>query len=197
MGLYRLLYEFDVQPFLLHLVQQTYCLLGLPALICVDADTGIVADRLAYRSQSRHIQFRMGAHLDFQRVIAPADSIHRIPGHFIRIVYADGDIGDDLFAAAAQQLVDRNLVKLSVQIPESHVHGCLRAGISYDTFVQSQHQIFKIIHIPAHYRFDNVILESSQNRSGGVACDGSGGRRFSIAYRSRIGMYFYHNVLYA
>ena len=117
MGLYRLLHKFDVQPLVLHLVQQPDRLLGLPALIGVDADTGFVPNGLADGGEPGHVQLRIGPHLDLQGIVASLHRVDGIPGHLLRGIDADGDIGNNLFPGPAHQLVDRNPIQLAIQVP--------------------------------------------------------------------------------
>ena len=116
-GLDGLLHKLNVQPLVLHLVQQADGLLGFPALIGVDADAGLVPDGLADGGQPGHVQLRVGPHLDLQGVVAPLHRVDGIPGHLLRGIHADGDIGNNLFPGPAHQLVDRNPIQLAVQVP--------------------------------------------------------------------------------
>ena len=116
-GLDGLLHKLDVQPLLLHFVQDFDRFLGPPGLIGVDADDHILTHCPPDCCQPGHIQLRIYAHLHFQTVVAPVKGDKGILYHRLRVVDGDGNVRYDFLASAAHELVDRNAVKLTVQIP--------------------------------------------------------------------------------
>ena len=94
-GLDRLLHEFKIKALLLHSVQDAHGFLGSPALICVDADAGLLGHSTADGAQACNILFRLLAHLDLQAVVAAVDGVQGIAHHLFGVVDADGDVGDD------------------------------------------------------------------------------------------------------
>ena len=61
--------------------------------------------------------------------------------------------------------------------------------------VQRLHQVLKVIHIPAHQRLDNVVLERPQDGAVGVAGDCGVGSALSVSHRSGIGVDLHDDVL--
>ena len=176
MGFHRLLHQLNIQPLLLHFVQDFYGLLGLPGLIGVDADDHVLAHGVADCRQPGHVQFRIHAHLHFQAVVAPVNGNQGVLHHGLRVVDGNGDIRHDLFAGAAHELVDGNLVKLSIQIPQGHIHSGLCAGVAHNALLHGLQQRLKLVHIPANNGLGDVILNGTDDVAGGVAGDGPGGR---------------------
>ena len=135
MSLDRLLHQFDVQPLLLHFVQDFHGFLGLPGLIGVDADHHVLAHSPPDCCQPGHIQFRVHAHLHFQAVIAPVNGDESVLHHGFRVIDGDGKVCHNLLPSAAHKLVDGNAVQLAVQIPQSHIHSGFRAGVAHDALL--------------------------------------------------------------
>ena len=196
MGAYGLLHKLDVQPELLHLVQNFHGLLGRPRLVGVDADDDVLAHGVAHGAEPGNVQLRIDAHLHFQVVIATGDGFQGIADHGIRVVDGDGDIGDDLLPPAAQELVNGDLVQLPVQIPQRHVNGSLGAGIAHNALLHRLEQRLQLVHIPADDGLGNVILNGADDRAGGIAGDGAGGRGFAVAHRAAVGVDFHDDVFH-
>ena len=196
LGLHRLLCKFDSQPLFLHLVQNTDCLFRCPCLVRVDSDGNVRSCRLADCRKTFHIQRRIHAHLDFQAVIPP---LYRLPGvlcHLLRIVDADRQVCADLPPASPQKLVNRDMVQLSVQVPQRHVHSRLGALVPHNAGIQASHQVFKFVHISAQKSRPDVFLNGSPHRTSGVSCYHPGGGRFAVSHAACVRVDLHNHIVY-
>ena len=196
-GGHGLLHELNVQPLLLHLVQDADRLLGVPGLIGIDAELDVPAHGLPHRGKAGHIQFRVNAYLDLQAVVAALDGGAGIPGHLLRRVDTDGDIGHDVPAGTAQHPVNRGTVLLAQQIPQGHVHSGLGAGVVDKRLLHSGGQILKFIEVAAQQGRGDMILNGTEDGPGGVAGDDTGRGCFAVAHRTGIGVELHDNILNA
>ena len=196
-GLDRLLHEFDIKALLLHSVQDAHGFLGGPALICVDADAGLLGHSTADGAQACNILFRLLAHLDLQAVVAAVDGVQGIAHHLFGVVDADGDVGDDGLLCAAHQLVHRDFVQLAVQIPQGHIHSSLGAGVLLDAGIQCDHQVFKVVHIAADDGLCDMVADGTDDGTGGVAGDHTGGRCLTITHSAGVGVDLYDHIFHA
>ena len=67
--------------------------------------------------------------------LGACNGIYCISCHLLRVIDADGDIGDDFVAAAAEHFVNRNFVKLAIKVPKRHISSCFCAGVFQHTAV--------------------------------------------------------------
>ena len=197
MGLDRLLHEFEIKALLLHSVQDAHGFLRGPALICVDADAGLLGHSTADGAQACNILFRLLAHLDLQAVVAAVDGVQGIAHHLFGVVDADGDVGDDGLLCAAHQLVHRDFVQLAVQIPQGHIHSSLGTGVLLDAGIQCDHQVFKVVHIAADDGLCDMVADGTDDGTGGVAGDHTGGRCLTITHSAGVGVDLYDHILHA
>ena len=196
-GLDGLLYKLDVQPLVLHLVQQPDRLLGLPALVGINADAGLVSNGLPDSGKPGHVQFGVSPNLNFQGIVAPLHRVDGIPGHLFGGIDADGNVSDDLFPGTTHQLVDRNLVQLAVQVPKGHVYSRLCAGILYNALLDDLQHIFKIVHVMPHDALGDVVLDRADDSSGGIAGNSPSGRRLAVADSPGIRVDLHDHILHA
>ena len=99
-----MLHEFDVKALFLHFVEDAHSLFGLPGLVRIDAHADVLRHRRADGRKARHIQRRIAADLHLQAIIAALHRVDGIPRHFLRVVYAYGDVRHDALARTARSL---------------------------------------------------------------------------------------------
>ena len=190
-----LLHELDVQPLVLHLVQDADGLLGVPGLVRVDADADLSAHCLADCGQPGHIQFRVDADLDLQAVVPAGDGGAGIPRHLLRRIHADGDVGDDVLPGTAQHPVDWGVVLLAQQVPQCHIHRSLCAGVVDEGLLHGSGQVLELVDVMAEDGRGDVVLNGPDDGPGRVAGDDAGGRCLTVAHGTGVGVELHDDVL--
>ena len=191
---HRLFHQLKADPPLLHLIQDPDRLLRRPGLIGVDADADIRTGRTADGKKALHIQRWIDADLDLDGVISALYRIHGVLRHLFRRVHADRNIRDYGPAGASQQLVHRDVIQLTVQIVQCHVHSRLGRGVVHNRLLHLLYHILEFIHVPSNEFACDMILNGSDNRSGRIPGNDAGRRCLAEALFSRIRVDFHDHI---